>query len=143
VTLRIVAALAESRTRIAFVAMLAVLFLAVPVIAEAAFSAAATQSQSISTDTMVAPTGIGIKCKGTAQRATITWTPTVDTYATGYVIYVSSGGSETSENVAGRATASDDPLIAVPSGSTVTLVSVYRSWTSVRSVSVTAPTSCH
>ena len=129
--------------RVLLAGALALALAAVPSAAAAKFIKVTKATAVVSSDTLAAPTGIAIKCKGTGQRATITWTPTVDTYATGYVLYVASGGSETSENVAGGATASDDPLLAVPSGSTVTLVSVYRSWTSVRSVSATAPSSCH
>lgn len=129
--------------RVLLTGALALVLAAVPSVAAATLTMASAAAVAVSSDTLVAPTGISVKCPGSAQRAVISWTATLDTYASGYVVYVSSSGSEYSESVAGGATTSYNPIVAVPTGSTVTLVSVYRSWTSVRSVSATAPSSCH
>jgi hypothetical protein len=129
--------------RVLLAGALALAAFAIPSVASAKFSALARAALAISSDTLAAPTAVDVKCAGSAQRATISWTATTDTYATGYVIYGSFGGVELSQSVPGRTTTSYSPSTAVPAGTVITMVSVYRNWTSARSVSVTAPNNCH
>lgn len=138
---RVAVALAASRMRVAFVAVLALLFVAVPAIADAGFSSAATRSQSISTDTIAPPTNVRVTCSG--NKATVTWTITTAVYAAGYIYYSKVGSTENSQSVSGRTTATlKPPTISTPTGAIVTMVSVYRNWTSVRSAAFTVPTGC-
>jgi hypothetical protein len=125
-----------------FVALVATLLVACPAVAEAKFTKAASAALPVSSDTLAPPTGVSVKCFGSAQRVTISWTATSDIYATGYLIYGSYGGTEYSQAVSGRATTSYTPTDAVPAGTVVTTVSVYRSWTSVRSAPVASPSNC-
>jgi hypothetical protein len=132
----------SARARVAFVAVLAAALVCVPAAAFAKFTSSKSASTTVSSDTLAAPTGLAVKCSAPNQRATITWTATADTYATGYVVYAASGSTESSQNVSGRTTVSYTSTIVVPAGSIITMVSVYRGWTSARSASVTAPSNC-
>jgi hypothetical protein len=129
--------------RAAFIAAVAIVVVAWPAVASARFTTSSSAALKVTSDTLSAPTSVSIKCFGSAQRVTISWTATPDTYATGYIIYGSYGGSEASQNVSGRTTTSNTPTSAVPAGTVITMVSVYRNWTSARSVQVTAPANCH
>ncbi len=129
--------------RAAFVAALAVVIAAWPAVASARFTSSSSAAMKVSSDTLGTPTALSVKCFGSAQRVTISWTATSDTYATGYIIYGAYGGSEVSQSVSGRTTTSNTPTSAVPAGTVITMVSVYRNWTSARSSSVTAPSNCH
>ena len=127
---------------LAAVATLAAL-VACPAVASARFSTSSSAALPVASDTLTAPTNVTVKCLGSAQRVTISWTATVDTYATGYVVYGTYGGSEASQSVPGRTTTSYSPTTAVPAGTVITMVSVYRNWTSARSAPVSAPANCH
>jgi len=141
VRLRIVVAPAVSRKRVAFVAFLALLLVAVPAIADAGFSSAATGSQSISTDTIAPPTNVRVTCA--ANKAKVTWTITTAVYAAGYIYYSKVGSTENSQTVSGRTTSSlNPPTISTPTGAIVTMVSFYHNWTSVRSAAVTVRLGC-
>ncbi len=129
--------------RAAFLAAVAIVVVAWPAVASARFTTSSSSAMKVSSDTLSAPTSLSVKCLGSAQRVTISWTATADAYATGYIIYGAYGGSEASQTVAGRTTTSNSPTSAVPAGTVITMVSVYRNWTSARSAQVTAPANCH
>lgn len=129
--------------RAAFVAVLALVLVACPAVANARFTSSSGSALPVASDTLVAPTLLTVKCQGSAQRVTIGWTATVDAYATGYVIYTAYAGTETSQSVSGSSTTTYTPVLPVPAGAVITMVSVYRNWTSARSSSTTAPASCH
>ena len=129
--------------RAAFIAAVAIVVVAWPAVASARFTTSSSSALKVSSDTLSAPTSLSVKCFGSAQRVTISWTATTDAYATGYIIYGAYGGSEASQSVPGRTTTSNTPTSAVPAGTVITIVSVYRNWTSARSMQVTAPANCH
>ncbi len=103
----------------------------------ARFNDAATSSASWATDTLVPPTGLAATG---GSAVTLTWTPTVDTYATGYTIYraTSSGGpfsSIGSVTPRSAATTADSP-----GAGTWWYVarSIFQAWTSVPSNAASA-----
>ena len=111
-----------------------------PTFSLARFTDAATTTGSVTTDTLVPPTGLAAT-GGTS--ITLTWTPTVDTYATGYTVLrgSASGGPYTSVgSVTPRtaATTTDSPGAGTWY---YVLRSVYQSWTSANSnqASATVP----
>jgi hypothetical protein len=124
-------------------AAVAAALIAWPAVASAGFTTSSAAAHKVTSDTLSGPTGVTVKCLGSAQRVTITWTATTDTYATGYVIYGSYGGIESSQSVPGRTTTSYSPVTAVPAGTAITIVSIYRNWTSARTAAVAAPANCH
>jgi hypothetical protein len=123
-------------------AVLAIALIAWPAVASARFTSSSAAALRVSTDTLAPPTNVSVKCLGSSQRVTISWAATTDTYATGYVVYSSYGGSEASQSVSGGATTSVTPFTAVRGGTVITIVSTYRNWTSARSAGVTAPYNC-
>jgi hypothetical protein len=129
--------------RILLAGALALAVAALPSTAAATFTRAATAALSVSSDILAPPTAVAVACRGSASRATVSWTATVDAYATGYLVHVAAGGTDTSQAVAGGSTTSIDTSIPVAAGAAVTVVSTYRGWTSARSVGVTAPKNCH
>lgn len=126
--------------RIAFVAALAALILAVPAVADAAFSGKASRSQQVSTDTMAPPTAVGITCAGNTD--VVKWTATTTIYATGYTIYKLYNNVQTTFAVSGRSTTSYTLTRNLPAGSVVTITSSYANWSSAPSVSATAGSTC-
>ncbi len=121
--------------------LLASTFLAAtPRFSLARFTDTATSTGSLASDTLAAPTSLAAT-GGTS--VTLTWTPTVDTYATGYTVLrgSASGGPYTSVgSVTPRtaATTTDSPGAGTWY---YVLRSVYQSWTSADSnqASATVP----
>jgi hypothetical protein len=103
----------------------------------ARFTDVAPSTGSVATDTLAPPTGLSASG---GSLVTLTWTPTVDTYATGYGVYraATSGGTyaQTSTVTPGSATTTTDS----PADGTwfYVLRSVYQSWTSAASNEVSA-----
>ena len=104
----------------------------VPDMTLARFTDTATSTATISTDTLAPPTGLAATG---GSSVTLTWTPTVDTYATGYTILrsaVSGGpyGAVGSVTPYSATTTTDAPAAGTWY---YVLRSVFQSWTSVDS----------
>lgn len=112
------------------------LLLAVPTAASAKFSAAASAGVSASTDTLVPPTGVSATCnRGLGLR--VRWTATTDQYASGYTITTTFSGVSTQQSVSGATTTGYNYGSVVPDRTTIQLVSVFKSWTSVKTPAIT------
>lgn len=122
----------SDRRRLVLVATVTVIlggFAALPVTL-ARFTDAAPSTGAVTADTLAPPTGLAATSGATV---TLTWTPTVDSYAAGYGVYRSatSGGSYSLiSNVTPRtaATTTDSPANGIWY---YVLRSTYQSWTSV------------
>lgn len=109
---------------------------------------AAVQQSTITTDTLLSPTGLSATggCAGLLQgpKVDLTWTPTTSTYATGYTVWraTSSGGPYTKvADVAGRATSSwTDTSVQLNRTYWYSLQAVYAAWTSADSTPASATT---
>jgi hypothetical protein len=121
-----------SRRASALIAIAACLVLGGPAMSLARFVDTDLSSGTIATDTLSPPTSLA----GTAtSTVSLTWTPTVDTYATGYLLYrgTATGGpyAPVGPVTPGSASSTTD---APGSGAFYyVLRSVYQSWTSVNS----------
>jgi hypothetical protein len=101
---------------------------------------------SVTTDILNPPTAVGADAS-TAGRVNLTWTPTVDVYATGYQIYrseTSGSGYAFVNTVVGRASASYSDVFT-PTKRTYYYVikAYYGAWTSAYSGQATANVGYH
>ena len=111
--------------------------LALPTAAQARYTGADGAALTISSDTLAPPTAVSssAKCRGSSGNNSVTvfWTPTVDSYAAGYVVTLSPPiGMASTTTVPGSGTSSAS--VTVPATGVVYSVSVtttYRQWTSV------------
>jgi hypothetical protein len=126
-----------TRSRVAFVAVLALLLVAVPAVADAKFARTSSASTAVKADTLAPPTNVRVRCNYSPVGLTISWTPTADTYATGYTITGRYGGSQLDQDITGRTTTSYTYNGSVPDGSTLTMVSTYRNWSSASTTPIT------
>lgn len=109
---------------------------ALPTAAEARYTATDGAALGISSDTLAAPSNavLASKCRGASGNSalTVTWTPSIDTYATGYVVvFTALNGTKTSTTVAGGS--SSTTTVPVPANGvtyTATVMTTYRQWTS-------------
>ena len=110
----------------------------------ARYTDAATTSGSINSDTLAAPTGL--VATGGASIG-LSWTPTVDTYATGYTVWRGSASGGPYTNIGSvtprtATTTTDTPAVGTWY---YVLRSVFGSWSSVvsnqASATISAPTS--
>lgn len=131
-----------NRLKSAFVALLALLVVGVPAVASASFKSTPSAALSVTTDTLSAPTNLKFTCVGSGGRITLTWTITSDLYATGYTITGTYSGQSQSMPVAPRTATRITPDIDVPQNTTITMVSVYRSWTSANSMTLPINKNC-
>jgi hypothetical protein len=142
-----------SRYKVAFVALLALFLVCIPAVADAKFTnkLPATKSQSVSTDTLAPPTGLRFTCFGSGGKITLSWTATADTtYATGYTITGTYGGSSQSVPVTPATATSNTPNYDVPINTSITMTTDYiktigtktTNWSSVSTASLLINRDC-
>jgi|GEM_PF-6712245 len=119
------------RTLVAAVLLASTLW-AVPSVAEASFNKQAASAQSASSGMLHPPTNLSVA--GGGCNVTLTWTPTVDSRATGYTVY---NGSTALGTVTPKTTASVKISFAKNSNYSLTMVTTYLNWTSTASQAVT------
>jgi len=125
--------------RILFAA--AILGSAVPLdaFASAWHSAPAPPSESVSSGTLAAPTGVSGSCKLFSFRVTLTWTPDPSPLTTGYAILratAPTGPYSSVGTVSGGSTATfNDPSIAVAANYYYEVESTHLLWSSPPSAS--------
>jgi len=106
---------------------------AVPSLAR--FTDSATTSGAFTADTLNPPTSLAVGAP-VGLTATLTWTATSDTYATGYQLYrstTSGSGYAFVKSVTGRATTTTTDTPLVPGTYYYVLKAVAGSWLSVNS----------
>ena len=118
--------------------------LAVPAVADASFVRSAGGTLAASSDTLTAPGSLALTGKycgflGIWQAtATLSWTATPDSYASGYEISVTrAGDAPVVTSVSGRTTTAATVDIGNFANYTLTIRSVYRNWDSAQSTPVT------
>jgi hypothetical protein len=124
------------------VALLACVLGATATAAYATFTLSRTATQSISTGSLLAPTGAGSaltsQCnKSKAQQVTVTWTASASAFATGYTI---ERNSTTVATVGATTTSWVDNTVAHSTAYSYTVLATYQQWSS--GVSAGAVTTC-
>jgi len=113
------------RERVVAAVLLAVTLWFAPTVAEASFNQQAASAQSASSGMLHPPTNLS------AARAscsvTLSWTPTVDAKATGYILF---NGSTQLLTIAGKTVSSQKISITKNVHYSLTMVTTYRNWTS-------------
>ncbi len=121
------------------VCMILAVLASVPEVSGAAFTASSVNSaSSLTADTLLAPTAV----TGTVatSEVTLSWTPTVDGYATGYQVYRSlspSSGYTLVATVPGQATSGYTDPYTVTATTYYRVRAYYLSWSSADSNTVT------
>lgn len=100
--------------------------------AYATFTSSQTATQSISTQSLQAPTGVSAAvtslCKATkAQQVTVTWTASTSAFATGYTIQ---RNGSTVATVSATTTSWVDNTVAHATAYTYTVLATYQQWSS-------------
>lgn len=107
--------------------------------ARALFTTAAPASTTVSSAVLEPPTNLKVTtdCSLFNPTATVTWTPSSSTYATGYTrSYTTNGGSSQTATGTIAATATSTTFsISILTTYTTSLTTTYRSWTSQPSAS--------
>jgi hypothetical protein len=117
-----------SRYKVAFVALLALLIVCIPAVADARFTnkQPVTRGQQMSTDTLAAPTGLKFTCLGSGGKIVLSWIATADTtYATGYTITGTYSGSSQSVSISPATATTNTPNYDVPQNTTITMTTDY------------------
>lgn len=127
-------------------AAVAVAVVALPGIAWAKFSGAASVSLRTSTHVLAAPSSVtALDCPGNAKAeryVTIDWTPSADAFVSGYVVTLTgSDGTNVAVQVTGRATDWTTVDAAHKTSYTVTVAATYANWTSAPTAAP-APANC-
>jgi hypothetical protein len=143
-----------SKIKTGFVALLALLLVAIPASASAKFTPKVkpTAALSIATDTLAPPTGLAFTCVNRGGEINLTWTTSSDTsYATGYTITGTYSGASQSLPVTPATAHTYTPAgYDVPQGTVITMTTDYfktigsktTAWSSVQSVSLTINKNC-
>lgn len=113
------------RGRVVAAVLLAVTLWSAPTVAEASFNKQAASAQSASSGMLHPPTHLS------ASRAncsvTLSWTPTIDAKATGYIVF---NGSAHLLTIADKTVSSQKVSISKNTNYSLTMVTTYLNWTS-------------
>jgi hypothetical protein len=118
-----------------------IMLLALPAAAWARFGGTAAAALSAQSDTLGAPTAVSLtkRCGNLLSpsgTATVDWTASTDSYATGYTATLTpSNGSATTKVVTGRTATETSFPITILTTYTVTVATSYRNWTSAAATS--------
>jgi hypothetical protein len=132
-----------NKVRPAIVAILALLIVAVPAVASAAFKSTPSVSMSVTTGILLPPPARPtVTC--VAGDTKVTWSVSPTTWADGYLVYGKySTFPEEAVDLTGRNTLTYTYPDAVPSGTAIAVVATKgSSWTSVRTLASTTAANC-
>jgi hypothetical protein len=120
------------RATITAAVLLAVTLWSAPTVAEASFNQQAASAQSTTSGMLHPPTNVS--ATRTNCSVTLTWTPTVDSAATGYRLY---SGASLLMTITPATTGSSVFPISKKTTYTLTMLTYYLKWTSTASQAVT------
>jgi hypothetical protein len=113
------------RARIIAAVLLAVTLWSAPTVAEASFSQQAASAQSASSGMLHPPTNLSFS--RASCTVTLSWTPTVDARATGYIVF---NGATQLMTITPKTVSSQKINIVRNASNSFTLVTTYLNWTS-------------
>lgn len=123
------------RARIIAAVLLAVTLWSAPTVAEASFNKQAASAQSASSGMLHPPTNVS--APRTACTVTLSWTPTIDAKASGYILF---NGNTQLMTIVPKTATSQKITLTKNVNYSLTMVTTYLNWTSSRTQAIS--TSC-
>ncbi|MDQ1739690.1 MAG: hypothetical protein QOE53_1342 [Pseudonocardiales bacterium] len=123
------------RARIIAAVLLAATLWSAPTVAEASFNKQAASAQSASSGMLHPPTNVS--ASRAACSVTLSWTPTIDAKATGYILF---NGNTQLLTITPKTASSQKFNITKSVSYSLTMLTTYLNWTSSRTQAV--PISC-